>query len=177
MTTAGGVEQALGDEDGVADGDGLERLREKGTAADGLGNGDVVVSQDIAGQSLQGLVELAGSIDEAGLEEALDDVVLGLLDPGALGSKGADILGVVADVGGSDDIEGGVLGLLGGNLEGIAPDVVNRLELEGAGGAVGVALFDIEGGGEPDVGLDVGAPAVEVIVLALIFFAAGEVCR
>ena len=65
----------------------------------------------LSGESLEGLIELAGSIEQAGLEEALDDVVLGLLDPGALGAEGADILGVVGDVRGADDIERGVLGV------------------------------------------------------------------
>ena len=70
------------------------------------------------------------------------------------------------DVGGADDFDGGVLGLRRRNLEDVAPDVVDGLELEGAGDALGVALFDVEGGGQPEVGLDVGAPAVEVVVLA-----------
>ena len=161
----GGVEQALGDDDGVADGDGLERLGEQRAATDGPGEGDVVVGEDIAGESFEGLVELAGCIEEAGLEEALDDVVLSLLDPGALGSERAYILGVVADVGGADDIEGGVGGIGWGNLEDVAPDVVDGLELEGAGDALGVALLNIEGGGEPEIGLDVGAPAIEVVEL------------
>src|SRR5713101_3043570 len=44
----GGVEQALGDEDGVSYGNRLERLREQGAATDRAGEGDVVVGQDIA---------------------------------------------------------------------------------------------------------------------------------
>ena len=143
----------------------------------GRREGDVVVGEDIAGESFEGLVELAGGVEEAGLEEALDDVVLGLLDPGALGAEGADVLGVVADVGGADDIEGGVRGVGRGNLEDVAPDVVDGLELEGAGDALGIALFDVEGGGEPEVGLDVGAPAIEVVELLVVFFGPGEVCR
>jgi len=53
--------------------------------------------------------------------------------------------------------------------------VIDRLELEGASDALGIALFNIEGGGEPEVRLDIGAPAVEVVVLAVIFLAACEV--
>ncbi len=171
----GGVEQALGDDDGVADGDGLERLGEQRAAADGTGEGDVVVGEDIAGESFEGLVELAGCIDEAGLEEAVDDVVFSLLDPGALGAERAYILCIIADVGGSDDIEGGVLGLLGGDFEDVTPDVVDGLELEGAGDALGIALLNVEGGGQPEVGLDVGAPAVEVVELLVILLLSGEV--
>src|ERR1700682_268906 len=53
--------------------------------------------------------------------------------------------------------------------------MVDGLELERAGDAVRVALFDVEGGGEPQVGLDVGAPAIKVIELAVVLFGAGEV--
>ncbi len=91
----GGVEQALGDDDGVADGDGLQRLGKERAATNGAGEGDVVVSKDVAGKSFQGLVELAGCIEEASLEEALEDIILCLLDPGALCAERADILGVV----------------------------------------------------------------------------------
>ena len=143
----GGVEETLGDDDGVADGDGLEGLGKQRAAADGTGQGDVVIGEDIAGESFEGFVELAGGIDEASLEEAVDDVVLGLLYPGALGAEGTDILGVIADVGGSYDIERGVLGLLSGNFENVTPDVINGLELEGTGDALGIALLNIEGGG------------------------------
>ena len=64
---------------------------------------------------------------------------------------------------------------LGGNLEDVAPDVVDGLELQGAGDALGVALLNVERGGEPEVGLDVGAPAVEVVALAVVGSGAGEV--
>ncbi len=53
--------------------------------------------------------------------------------------------------------------------------MVDGLELEGAGDALRVALLDVEGGGEPEVGLDVGAPAIEVVPLAVVGFGAGEV--
>ena len=89
----------------------LQRLGQQRTAADRPGEGDVVVGEDVAGQSFERLVELAGRIEQAGLEEALDDVVLCLLDPGALSTERAHVLRVVADVGGADDIQGGVLRL------------------------------------------------------------------
>ena len=53
--------------------------------------------------------------------------------------------------------------------------MVDGLELEGAGDALGIALFNIEGGREPEIRLNVGAPAIEVIELLLIFLRAGEV--
>src|SRR5208283_4056042 len=53
--------------------------------------------------------------------------------------------------------------------------VVNGFEFEGAAGALWVALLDIEGGGEPEVGLDVGAPTVEVVELLHGEDGAGEV--
>ena len=65
---AGGVEQALGDDDGVADGNRFQRLREKGTAADGAREGDVVVGEDIACERFECLVELAWGIEESGLK-------------------------------------------------------------------------------------------------------------
>ena len=135
--------------------------------ADGTRERDVVVGEDIAGESFEGLVELAGSVEEAGLEEALDDVVLGLLDPGALCAEGADVLArrwmtSVAPTTSSEALAASA----GGNLEDVTPDVVDGLELESAGDALGIALFDVEGGGEPEVGLDVGAPAIEVVELA-----------
>src|SRR5216684_2158392 len=111
----------------------------------------------------------------AGLEEALDDVVFCLLDPGALGTERADVLCVVADVGCADDFKRGVRGLWRRNLQDIAPDMIDRFELEGAGNALWVALFDVERGREPEVRLNVGAPAVEVVELFLVFLGAGEV--
>ncbi len=84
--------------------------------ADGPGDGDVVIGEDIAGERLKGLVEVAGSVEQTGLEEAVDDVILGLLHPGALCAERADILRVVADVGGAFDLERGVFGLAGGDL-------------------------------------------------------------
>ncbi len=171
----GGVEQALGDDDGVADSDGLQRLREERAATDGPGEGDVVIGEDIAGESFERLVELAGSIEQACLEEALQYVVLCLLDPGALRSEWAYILRVVADVGGPDDIEVRVGGFRWGNLEDVAPDMIDGLELEGAGDALRIALFNIEGGGQPHIRLHIGAPAIEVIELLVILLATGEI--
>src|ERR1700723_3450308 len=113
------------------------------------------------------MVELARCIEKAGLEEALDDVVLRLLDPGALSAEGADVLGFVADVGCADYIERGVCGLRRRNLQQIAPDMINGFELEGAGDALRVTLFNVERGRQPEVRLNVGAPAVEVIELLL----------
>lgn len=101
---AGGVEQTLRDDDGIANRERFKRLGQHGAATDRPGEGDVVVSQDIACEGFEGLVELAGSIDEAGLEEAFDDIVLRLLDPRALGAEGAYVLGIVADIGSADDI-------------------------------------------------------------------------
>src|SRR5580692_8018703 len=121
------------------------------------------------------MVELARCIEKAGLEEALDDVVLRLLDPGALSAEGADVLGFVADVGCADYIERGVCGLRRRNLQQIAPDMINGFELEGAGDALRVTLFNVERGRQPEVRLNVGAPAVEVIELLLVVLGAGEV--
>jgi hypothetical protein len=42
-------------------------------------------------------------------------------------------------------------------------------------GALGVALFDVEGGGQPQVRLHVGAPAIEVVELLHGLDGAGEV--
>src|SRR5882757_9010351 len=53
--------------------------------------------------------------------------------------------------------------------------MVNRFELEGARDALRVTLFNVERGGEPEIGLNVGAPAVEVIELLLVFLSPGEV--
>ena len=88
----GGVEQTLGDDDGVADGDGLQGLGQQRAATDRPGEGDVVIGEDVAGERLECLVELAGGIEQASLEEALDYVVLCLLDPRALSSERAYIL-------------------------------------------------------------------------------------
>ena len=45
----GGVDEALGDQDGVADGNGLEGLGEQGANADWAIDGDLVVSEDVVG--------------------------------------------------------------------------------------------------------------------------------
>ena len=82
---------------------------------------DVVVGEDIVGQRLERLVELAGSIEQAGLEEPLDDVVFSLLNPGALRAERADVLSIVADVGCADDVKRGVLGFLRRNLQRHSP--------------------------------------------------------
>src|SRR5262249_49179747 len=132
---AGGVEQALGDDDGIADGERLKRLSQQSTAADGTRKSDVVVGQNVIFQRFACLIKLAGRIEEACLEEARNDVVLILLDPGALRTEGADILRVLADVGRANDFKRGVLRLRWRNLQHVAPDMVNRLELQSAGDA------------------------------------------
>ena len=172
---SGGVNEALGDDDGVADGHRLERHGEQSANPDRSREGDVVVSEDIAGEGFEGLVEVAGGVEEPGLEEALNDVVLSLLNPGALGAEWAYVLRVVTDVGGADDIHGGVGRLRRRNLEDIAPDVIDGLECEGSGDALGVAFLNIERGRKPEIGLDVRAPAIEVIELFDVFFTAREV--
>src|SRR5260370_35396718 len=53
--------------------------------------------------------------------------------------------------------------------------MVDRLEFEGAGYALGIALLDVEGGGEPEIRLDIGTPAVEVVVLGHFFLGTGKV--
>ena len=134
--------------------------------ADRAGERDVVIGQDVARQRFQRLVELAWRVEQTGLEETLHDVVFRLLDPCALGAQRADVGGVVADVGRADDIHRGVLRLWWRDLQHIAPDVVDRFELQSARGALRVALFYVEGGRQPEVRLYVRAPAVEVVVLA-----------
>ena len=128
----GGVDQALGEDDGVADGERLKRLGEQRADADRAAGLNVVVDEDVVGEGFEGLVELAGRVEQAGLEEALDDVVLGLLHPLALGAERADIGCIVGDVLRVDDFERGVLGVVVRDLEDVAPDVVDGLELEGA---------------------------------------------
>ena len=53
--------------------------------------------------------------------------------------------------------------------------MVDGFELECARDALGVALFDVERGRQPEIGLNVRTPAVEVIELLLVFLRAGEV--
>ncbi len=93
---AGGVDQALGEDDGVADGERLERLGQQGAYADRSAGLNVVVDEDVVGESLERLVEVRRRVQQAGLEEALDDVVFGLLLPLALRAERADIGSVVA---------------------------------------------------------------------------------
>ena len=50
--------------------------------------------------------------------------------------------------------------------------MVDGLELERAADALRIALFHVEGGGEPEVVLDVGPPAIEVIVLVVVLVGA-----
>src|ERR1700721_3635335 len=50
-----------------------------------------------------------------------------------------------------------------------------RFEIEGAGDAPWVALFHVERGWEPEVRLNVGAPAVQTVEPAVILFRASEV--
>ena len=172
----GGVDEALGDEDGVTDGDRLEGLGEQRADADGAIDGNLVVGQDVVGQLGENLVEVAGSVDEAGRVEALDDVVLSLLNPLALGAERAEVAVLLAFVGGTFDFEVGLILFLGGNLQRVAPDLVDGLELQAVRGALGVGFFDVGGGGEPEAILHVGADGVEVEVLVdVVLLAAGEV--
>ena len=109
-----GVEQALRNNDRIADGERLQRLGQQRTAADRPRERDVVIGKNVVRQSFQRFVELAGCIEKAGLEESLDDIIFCLLNPGALRAERADVLGIVADVGRADDIKRGVLLLRGG---------------------------------------------------------------
>ena len=147
----GGVDQALGEQDRVADGERLERLGEQGAHADGARGRDLVVDEDVVGEVGERLVEGAGRVDQAGGVEALDDVVFGLLDPLALRAERADVVGggVLGLVDCADDFEAGLVGFGGGNLQLVAPDVVDGLELEDVRGRLGVGFFGVEGGGQP----------------------------
>jgi hypothetical protein len=140
----GGVNQALGDQDGVANGNRLKRLGEQGANADGAVDGDLVVGEDVVGQEGENLVEVAGCVDEAGRKEAVDDVILSLLDPLALGAEGAEVAILRALVGSTFDFDVSLVLFLGGNLERVTPDLVDGLELQAVGGALGVSFFDVE---------------------------------
>ena len=146
----GGVDERFREDDGVADGERLERLREQGADFDGGGDGDLVVGEDVVGESLEGVVEVGRGVEQAGLEEAVDEVGFGGVDELALTAEGAYVGGVVRDVLGADDGDFGVDGVVGGAGERVAPDVRDGLEFEGAGGGFGVVLLDVEGGGEPE---------------------------
>src|SRR6202007_3147546 len=70
------IEQALGDHDGVADGERLKRFGQQRAAADRTGERDVVVGQNIVRERFERLVELPRRIEKTGLEEGVDDVFL-----------------------------------------------------------------------------------------------------
>ncbi len=70
----------------------------------GLRDRDVVVGEDVVGQRFQCLVEVAGRIEETGLEEPFDDVVFCLLGEGALGRERAQVGRFLAGIGACSDI-------------------------------------------------------------------------
>ena len=142
---------------------------------DGPGGLDVVIDEDIVGERFEYLVEVAGGIEQAGLVEPIDNIVLCLLQPLSLRSERTVIGCFVGDILGISHADGGVFGVGVGNFEGVAPDIVDGFKFEGVVGAFGIALLDIEGGGEPEVGLHVGAPTVEVVELLHAEDGAGEV--
>ena len=80
----GRVDQALRDDDRIADGQRLQRLGQQRAHADGPRHLDLVIGQDVAGDLLHDLVEVRRSIEQAGLEQTVDDVVFSLLYPCAL---------------------------------------------------------------------------------------------
>ena len=53
--------------------------------------------------------------------------------------------------------------------------MIDRFELQRARDTLRIALFHVEGCWKPKVGLDVRAPAIEVVILAGVFFRSGEV--
>jgi len=105
----GRVDQAFGEDDRVPDRKRLKWLREQSAYMDRATDCNLVVCQDIVGQGLQRLVELAGCIQQTGLEQALHDVIFSLLGEGALCSERAQIGSIVGDVGRADYVKRRVL--------------------------------------------------------------------
>ena len=108
------------------------------------------------------------------MEEPLNDVIFSLLYPGALRSEWRNILGVIGDVRRACHFHVDVVCGCLRNLQHVSPDVIDRFKLDGILFALGVAFFHIKAGWQPKPGLHVGAPGVEVVVLADVLFRASE---
>ena len=67
-----------------------------------------------------------------------------------------------------------VLGGANRHLQHIPPNVVDGLELDGVFFTLFVALFHVEGGRQPEAFLHIGAPGIEMVVLADVFFRTGK---
>ena len=170
LTIRGGnrrrIQQALGYQDRVADRQGLQRLRKQRTHLQGTIYRNLVVRKNIVGQQLEGLVEVAGSVDQAGLVQAVNDIVLGLLHPLALRLQRAHIRSIRGSVGRALHLKRRLVSFLRRNLQRVAPDVVHSLELQGVARALGIGFFDVYRSRKPQALLHVGPPRIEVIELA-----------
>ena len=74
----------------------------------------------------------------------------------------AYVLGIRTFVNGIFNLDADVIAFARGELEAVSPEASLRLEPDGVVAVDAMCLFDIDCGGQPDAGLHIHAPTVEV---------------
>ena len=162
------VDEALADQDGVADRGGLDGVGKQNAGMHLVGEGQVVGNHQVDDDLVEDLVFVAALVErrhQAGFDQAVDHVVFSLGDPHARGLQRAHVLRVVAVVDGVVHLDADVLAVAGGQLEGVAPEVSLGLQADRLGAFDALRLFNVDGHRQPDAGLHVHPPAVEVEVV------------
>ena len=162
-----GVEQALADEDGVADGRGFEGGAEQNPAMHGVSKRQVVRHGQVDHNLIQDRRFIAPGSErrcQAGLFQPVEHVVLGLRDPGAGSLQRAHILRVLTLVHRVVHLHVHVFAIAGGQFECVAPEVSLGPQADGFAGAGAFGLLHVNRDRQPEVGLHVHPPTVEVEV-------------
>ena len=122
------VDQALAENDGVANRQRFERGGKQDAAVNRIGNLNVVADDDIVGHLFQDLVKVAGRRQQSCLHQAVEDVLLCLGNPLPLCLQRAEVRILVALILHVVDLDRLVVRLVGGQLQAVAPDIGLGLE-------------------------------------------------
>ena len=162
------VDQPAAEDDGVTDGEGLQRGGHHHAAAYFRVNINVVGDLQVVDHRLQDLVDFAARRHQADALQAIDNVIFRLAVPGTLGLNGGKVigrLGIVLHRGLHQDLAQFLF--LAGVTDVVAPQPGLRFEVQFLGQrVVQISFLAVHERRHPLARLHIGAPAVEVEVPA-----------
>src|SRR5579883_11538 len=164
------VNQAAAENDGVADSEGFQRGSHQDAAAHLGIDVDIIGDLEVVDDGFEDLVDFALGGHQTDAFEAVNNVVFRLAVPGALGlNRGKVVGGLGVVLHGSLDENLAELLFLGVAVQVVAPEAGLGLEIELLGnGVVQILFLRVDEGRQPQAGLHVGAPAIEVEIPACV---------
>jgi len=112
-----GVEQALGEDDGVADRDRLQTAQSAACGSESGRDSVMCCRRGYFRPSASSVLSNSlGAVEKTGLEKSLDDVILSLLNPCTLSAERTDVLGLRCSRRSANYVKRGVLGFFCGTF-------------------------------------------------------------